>query len=102
MQLSRIDRVYGHIDVTAKLPDGEPAVVAGVDVALLHPRTTPTTATTWVPASYVDGEARVLLAGPDADPTGAQQVPAGGADMWLRIADNPEVQAVKVARIDVA
>ena len=101
MQLSRIDRVYGHIPVTAKGADGEPASLAGVDVALIKPRATPTAATSWLSATYSDGEARILLAGPDADPTDARVVPTGGADLWLRVTDIPEVQAVKVARIDV-
>ena len=39
MDLSRIDRIYAKITVTAKLDDGSPATLTGVDVALLPVRT---------------------------------------------------------------
>lgn len=100
--LSRIDRLYREYDVTATLAGGGPATLTGVDVALLPPRTTPTGATTWTPATYASGVATVLLAGPDADTTGALVVPEGGADVWIRVVDTPEVDAEKVERISVA
>lgn len=102
MLLSRIDRTYAHITVTATLHNGDPATVTAVSVALLPPRRTPTAGTTWTPSAYASGDAVILLAGPDADPDGALTVPEGGADLWVRVPDNPEVQAVKVARIDVS
>lgn len=99
--LSRIDRVYRHYDVTAKDADGDIAALPGVDVALLPPRTTPTAATLWTSATYAAGVATVLLAGPDADPASALVVPQAGVDLWLRVADNPEVMARRVERVTV-
>lgn len=101
MNLSRLDRIYGYVDVTATLADGAPATVAGVEGALLAPRATPKATTVWSAATYTDGTARFLLAGPDATPTDALPVPAAGADLWIRVVDNPEVQAVRVDRITV-
>lgn len=100
--LSRIDRVYRDYDVTATLRTGGPATITGVTVALLTPRTTPTAATVWTTATYAAGVATVLLAGPDADPTGAVVVPSGGADLWIRVSDSPEIDAARVERISVA
>ena len=101
LSLSRIDRLYRDYTVTATLRNGTPATITGVTVALLPPRTTPTAATTWATATYAAGVATVLLAGPDADPTGALPVPAGGADLWLRVSDTPEVDAELVERVSV-
>lgn len=100
--MSRVDRVYRVYDITATLPDGSPVTLTGVDVALLTPRSTPTAATTWTAATYVNGVATVLLAGPAADTTGALAVPTGGADLWIRVTDNPEVTATRVERITVS
>lgn len=102
LTLSRIDRVYRHYDVTAVTADGAPATLAGASVALLTPRATPTGATVWTAATYADGTATVLLAGPDADATDALVIPAGGADLWIRVVDNPEIDAEKVERITVS
>lgn len=99
--MSRIDRLYRDYTVTATDEDGFPTTLTGVDVALLAPRATPTGATTWTPAASSDGRWRVLLAGPDADPSAAVVVPAAGADVWLRVTDNPEVEATRVERITV-
>ncbi|MGZ4621436.1 MAG: hypothetical protein ACXVGF_04895 [Blastococcus sp.] len=101
MELSRIDRVYAHVTVTAKLADGTAATLTGVDCALLPVRTSPTSTTTWTPASYSGGVATVLIAGPDADPTGALAVPTAGGDLWIRSVDNPEVTTAHVDRITV-
>lgn len=100
--LSRIDRLYRDYDVTATLRDGGPATIDGADVALLTRGTTPTSATTWTATTYAAGVATILLAGPDADPTGALVVPAAGADLWIRVTDTAEVDAEKVERIYVA
>lgn len=99
--LSRIDRVYRDYDVTATDKDGAPAVLTGVTVALLTPRTSPTAATVWTAADYDAGTATVLLAGPDADDTDALVVPSGGADLWIKAADSPEIDAERVERISV-
>lgn len=100
--LSKIDRIRRLYDVTATLPDGTAATLAGVDVALLPPRTTPTGETMWTAATYSAGTATVLLAGPDADPGDALVVPATGADLWLRVTDNPEIDAERVERIIIS
>jgi hypothetical protein len=101
VELSRIDRQYVDIDVAATLADGTPATLAGIDVALLPPRVSPTATTTWAPAAYASGTATVLLAGPDASSTDALVVPLGGADLWLRAVDNPEVTARRITRVSV-
>lgn len=101
LTISRIDRVYRNYTITATEADGTAAVLAGVDVALLSPRATPTASTTWTAATYAAGVATVLLAGPDGSGSGALVVPAGGADLWIRITDDPEIDAEMVERIAV-
>jgi hypothetical protein len=81
-------------DVTATNPDGSPATLAGVDVALLAPGTTPDGTTSWTAAGYSGTTASVLLAGPAATgaPSNALAIPATvGGDLWARNVDNPEV-----------
>lgn len=101
LTIARIERLYRDYTVTATLRDGQPATLAGVDVALLPPRRTPTADTTWTDADYADGMFTVLLAGPDAATEGALTVPAEGADLWLRITDTPEIDAARIERITV-
>ena len=100
LTLSRIDRVYRYYDVTVTDPDGAEAAIAGVDVALLAPRTTPDADTAWTAATFAAGEVTVLLAGPDADATDALVVPAVGADLWVRVTDT-EVTATHAERLTV-
>lgn len=99
--MSRIDLLIRDYTVAATLRDGTTATLTGVDVALLPPRAKPTAATTWTPTTYAAGVATVLLAGPDASAPGALVVPAGGADVWLRVTDATEVDSERVERIDV-
>jgi hypothetical protein len=101
VELTRIERQYVDIDVDATLPDGTPATLTGVDVALLPPRTSPAAGTTWTAATYALGVASVLLAGPDAAGSGALVVPATGADLWIRVTDAPEIDAAKITRIAI-
>lgn len=101
MDISRIERQYVDIDITATRRDGSPATLTGVDVALLPVRMPPTAATTWTAAAYANGTATVLVAGPDAAGSGAIIVPLGGADLWVRVTDNPEIDAAKITRINV-
>jgi hypothetical protein len=101
LELSPIDVVYADIAVTATA-NGAPITLAGVDVAVVPHRTDITAATTWTASSYANGTATVLLAGPAADPTGALVIPATGADLWIRVTDSPEVQAVKVGSVLVS
>lgn len=101
MDLSRVGRLYGHITVAATLYDGAPATVTAVDVALLPVGTTPATTTTWTPTAYSFGEAVVLIAGPDADPTGAVVAP-DTREVWARVVDpGGEVVIGKVGRVTV-
>lgn len=103
LDLTRVERLYRDYTVTATLKNGNPATVTGVDVALLAPRTSPTGSTSWTAATYASGTATVLLAGPDAtsNPAGALVVPSGGADLWIKVTDSPEVDAALVERINV-
>lgn len=101
LELARVERLYRDYTVTAVLRNGSPATVSGVDVALIPPRTTPSASTAWTATTYAAGVATVLLAGPDAAGSGAVVVPAAGADLWLRVVDNPEVDVARVERIAV-
>jgi dihydrofolate reductase len=102
VDLNRIDCQYVDITVTATLRNGEPAPLTAVDVAVLTQRATPTADTSWTAAVYSDDIATVLLAGPDAQPDiGALTVPVGGGDLWIRVVDAPEVDAARIARINV-
>jgi hypothetical protein len=100
--LSPLDKVYVKIPVTAKLADGSTATITGVDVAVVPRRSEISAATTWTASSYANGTATVLVAGPAADPTGALPIPATGADVWIRVTDSPEVQAVQVGSVLVS
>jgi hypothetical protein len=102
MNLGRIERQYATFPVTATLDNGEPADLSDVAVALLPPRATPTPDTTWTATTVTDGKIRVLLAGPDAPAEGALTIPAGGADLWLRVLDTPEVDTVRVDQVRVS
>lgn len=102
MNLSRIDRVFIDIPVTATERDGTAATLSGVDVAVLAPQTTPAADTTWKAANYADGVATVLLAGSAADDTDALAIPAGGADLWIRVTDTPEIITSKAGRVTVS
>ena len=100
MHLNRVDRKYANLTVTATDEDGFPATLAGVDVALIPPRSNPTGVTPWTPAAAVAGGWRVLLAGPDASSSGALVV-TSTADLWVRVTDAPEVDTAFVERITV-
>lgn len=101
MDLPRIARKYARITIVAKKADGSPANVVGLDAALVPPHDRPDAATSWRATSYAAGVGLVLIAGPDADPTGALVVPSTGADLWVRVTDSPEVDATFVDRIKI-
>lgn len=101
VRLSPLDRLYIEVDVAAALLDGTPTTVTGVDVAVLPTPKLPDASTTWTPADYAAGVATVLLAGPAADPTDAVVVTSPRGDLWLRVTDIPEVQAVKASRVTI-
>lgn len=98
---TRVTRKFVRIPVVATLATGGSATIAGVDIALLPQRSAPDESTQWTAAIYDSGVATVLIAGPDADPSGALVLPEGGADVWARITDVPEVDAANVGRIDL-
>lgn len=101
LTIGRTERLYRDYTVTATLKNGNPATPTGVDIALLPPRTAPAVSTTWTATTYSSGVATVLLAGPDAAGSGALVVPADGADVWLRVTDNPEIDTALIERIAV-
>lgn len=100
--ISPISRVYRTYSGTFTDEDGQPVIVAAVDVAAL-PRHAPlTSATAWTSATVTDGELRLLLAGPLADPADALAVSHGGSDVYVRVTDNPEVDAVLLETVLVS
>jgi hypothetical protein len=101
VEISRIDCQYVEFDADATYADGTVAVIGGVDVAVLPPRRTPTADTVWSAATFASGVATLLVAGPEADVTGALVIPLGGADLWARVSDSPEVTTRRVTRINV-
>lgn len=112
MDLTRISRKWGKVTLTATDADGEPITLTGVTFAVLPYKATPSGSTAWVAANtFAAGEpdqegvptwvADVLLAGPNASATGALVVPVGVSDLWARVVDTQEVEAVMVGRIHV-
>lgn len=101
LTLSRVDRIYGRIDVTGTLADGSPATLSAVDVAIIPAHTRPTSTTVWTATALTGRTLSVLIVGPDADQTGALAVPGGDGELWLRVVDTPETQAVRVDRVIV-
>lgn len=101
VELSPLDRVYASIPVAAALADGTATTISGVDVALLPGRSDPDAATVWTSATYANGVATVLIAGPAADPTDALVCSGGYGALWVRVTDIPEVQAVKAGPVIV-
>lgn len=102
LSMTRIDRVYRTYTVTATNSAGTTITPAGVDFALVPPdANSPATGTTWTAGTLVGGSWRILLAGPDADQTGAIPVPSWGGDLYARITDAPEVISELVEKITV-
>lgn len=99
-ELSRIDRLTKTYALADYFPGGVPSGVTAVSVALLSPRSTPTGSTVWFLADSTADAFTVLLAGPDTDSTGALVVPAS-ADLWVKVAATPQVDAQKVERVTV-
>lgn len=100
IKLTLISRKYVYFDLHAVRANGTAATLTGVKVALLTIGAKPTGATSWVPAELIEDEGRVLVAGAEADTyQGALVVPKPGADLWGRVDDTPEVDAVKIDQI---
>jgi preprotein translocase subunit SecD len=99
--LSRIDRVPRVYTITATDENGAAVALTAIDFALTSPRARVSAATVWTPVTVTSGKAQIVLAGPDADPTGAFSVPEGGADLHQRWIDGAYVDAEFVERITV-
>lgn len=63
--------------------------------------TSGTTVGEWMAMESVDTGARVLVAGPDADPGDAVVLPEGRTHVQIRLTDNPEVVVRDASVIDV-
>lgn len=101
MNFSRIDRRPVTITITATNADTTAATIAAIQVALLPVDRKPTAATTWKAVEYAGGKAEVLLAGPDADPTGALVIPTSGARLWIKDPAVDATQAVPAGRVSL-
>jgi hypothetical protein len=101
MKLSPVDRIPARVPLAATLPDGTPATLTDVALAVLPAYAKPRAGTTWQAVALVDGAAPLMLAGPEADPIGALVVPAGGGTLFVRVIDGDVVQVRKVAALTV-
>lgn len=102
MEISPITRKFVYLPVSVTEQDGSSAAIFGVEVALLPYRVSPDETTVWQAVTYTDGVAKVLISGPVAGPADdALVVPVSGADLWARITDNPEIDAVRIENIAV-
>lgn len=101
LEWTRVTRKNIRVPITARLANGGPTSIGGVEIALLPQRSTPDADTVWATATYLDGIATVLVAGPDVDPGGGLLLPEGGADIYGRVIDNPEIDVAFVGRIDL-
>jgi hypothetical protein len=101
VEFSRIDRRPVTITVTATNPDGTPATLAAVDVALLPAASGPTGGTAWTTTDFADGAFEVLVAGPDADPAGALVIPRRGGCFWIKDPAADSTQAVPAGRVSL-
>lgn len=99
--LTRISRKYFHIDVTPLNADGQLITIPGVDVALLPIDTYPSSSTVWTAVLYSNNTASVLLAGPDATLTAGAMRVTTAVDVWIRVTDNPEIDAQLAGRVRV-
>lgn len=101
-EFTRISRKYLRIPVSAAAADGTVATLTGFDVALVPIGGRVDSSTVWTAATFAAGVGTILLAGPDADPTGALAIPAAGADLCVRVTDSPEVDVAAVCRLHVS
>ena len=103
LTISPVDKVYVRVAVSATLADGSTYTVTGASFACLAIGGAPTSSTSWTAAStFSAGVAQMLIAGPQASPTSAVPLPPNGGDLWMEVTASPEVQAVRVATINVA
>lgn len=91
---SRLGVLQFSVPVTAvDNATNQAATLAGVDLALLALGALPDSTTTWTASTYSSGVASASLAGSlvTSPPAGALVVPDGGAGLWARITDTPDV-----------
>ena len=102
MQWNRLTCKYISVDLSGtKLADGTAAAVTSVKAALTARAATTNAATTWVdcdldPATEI---AKVLVAGPDADPGGTLTLGENGGQLWMMVPDAPETDLFSVCVI---
>lgn len=103
MKLSQIGLKYVDVTVAATLANGTPATLAGVDLTVVPPGSSPDQHTVWTASSYnsTTKVATILVAGPNyaTPPAGSLVAPVTGGDLWARVTDTPEVDAALVDRI---
>ena len=81
--------------------DGVAVDIADLTAALVPIRTQPTGTTTWItPTAATDGTPQILVAGVDADATGAVVVTTD-MDLWGKVTKTGTTVAAKLARINV-
>jgi hypothetical protein len=97
LEISRVDRVQRSYPLAPLFPSLTGPFTAA-SIAFLPPRSTPTGSTVWTAAGVTGGAATPLLAGPDADSSGAVVV-TGSADLWIKTTVGSETDAVKVERV---
>jgi hypothetical protein len=98
--LGLLDRQHWAIDVAALYGGVLPVGATSYNVTLVPPRTVPTSGNTWSGTTYASGTATVLLAGPQADSTGALVV-TGSCDLWIMPVGGSDVREMKVGRVTV-
>ena len=102
MEWTRLTCKYISVDLSSTtLANGDPAAVESVKAALTPRAEAPNEATVWVDCD-LDPQteiAKVLVAGPDADPGGALTVGENGSRLWMLNPDAPETDLFSVCVI---
>ena len=101
MQLFRPERKDAWVDVDVKNPDGSDAQISAVDLCILPQGQTPTEDTDWTAGVYQNGGVPFILAGPDADPTGALWVQAIRSNLWVKTSYSGRVDIARATPIFV-
>ena len=103
MELTPLTRKIIHIDLKATLATGQAVTITTpAQVALVPHRADVKASTVWTNVENWDATAltgTALLAGYEADASGAIVVPSAGADLYARIKDTPEDDPAFIERI---
>lgn len=99
MILTRVDRRSGTVTVSVKDAQNQAVAITAVSLAVVPFGSGPTSTTSWTAYSY--GPTAVVIAGPDADPTGAVAVPTGGGVLWgqVTVSGNPLAFPIEEMRL---